>query len=108
MVFFVVNYRGLSSIQKQVRLPPLIQRADEVSDKRNVVRTHWLAQQRHVRFFRSPVSLPVIALHARGNKIFPRIFPRSRNRHHVVNRQRNVSAPAELASMTVATEDILS
>jgi hypothetical protein len=95
-------------VHEQIRLPTLIDRADEMPDERYVVGLHRPAKQPHVRIFRRAVALPVVAFHARRYEIFPCVFAFSRLRDNVINSQTDIGSSAILAAVAITPEDIFS
>jgi len=94
-------------MQKQVWFPSFIQRTDEVSDERHVIRPHGLSAEGHHRFFRCAIPFLVVASDTCANEVFPRVFTSAGNRNDMVDGQREIRATAEQAPMTVAPEDVL-
>ncbi len=60
------------------------------------------------RFFRRAIALAIVAGVAAGDEILPRRAPAARTRQHVIQRQlrSRKRAPAELASIAVAQQNI--
>ena len=59
-----------------------------------------------MRILKRPVSFPVVADNARGDKIFPCILSQIRLRDDMVHGQRCVMAAAILAAMTIPAKDV--
>src|SRR5512143_1243158 len=97
----------MPSVEEKVGLPALVERSDKMPDERDVVRTHRLPAKQHMRLFRSPVPLLVVAVNARAHEIVPCVLPPARNRNDVIHRQREIPPPAELATMAVAAKNVL-
>ena len=81
---------------------------DEVADEGYVVRFHRLPEELHLSIVRRAVSLFIVTLHTRGDKIFPGILPRFCLWEDVIDSEGNIGSTAVLATMTVASEDIFS
>ena len=53
------------------------------------------------------IALPVVAIDARANEVFPRVKAATGSRRDVVHGEGNIRLPAVLTAVTVATQDIL-
>lgn len=94
-------------VHKQIRLPPVVEIADEVTNESDMAWTQRLPDQPHSCFVRGLVSLPVIAAHTGTDKIFPNVLASPRFRNYVVNCYREIAASAVLATMPISPQDIL-
>lgn len=94
-------------VEEEIWFPSFVHPAHEVTDERDVIRSHGPAQQRHVRLLRSSIAFAVVAAHAGTDHVFPGVFAAPRNGDDVVDRQRQVSPSAILAPMPIAPQDIL-
>lgn len=95
-------------MEKQVGFPTFIDRPHKLSDKGHMIGAHWSSPQRHGRFFRRSVPLPVITIDTCAHQVFPRIFTTSGERKNVVKGKCQVASAAKLTSMSVPPKDVLS
>jgi hypothetical protein len=100
------DYSMQKSIHIEKGFPFIINLAHKVFHKSNVRRFRGFFMEHHLSFFGSSVTFLIIAVHACGNKIFPRIIPPFRFRDNVVDSQCNVPSFAILASVHIAPENI--
>jgi hypothetical protein len=93
-------------LHKKVWLPLFIDSSHKMPDESNVV---WPARHRkkfQARFLRRSVALFVVALHAGADKIFPAFVAAAGSWNNVVDSERQISAPAILATVAVAPQNI--
>src|SRR5512144_2052455 len=74
-------------IHEEVRLPALVEMADEVPDERDVIRVHRPAEELHVRLLGEPVALAVVALDASGDEVLPRVLSHAAFRKNMIDGQ---------------------
>jgi hypothetical protein len=89
------------------RLPPVVDGPHEVADERDVVRLHRLAEKLHPCVVGRPVAFIVIALDARRDEIFPRVFTTAGFGNDVIHGEAGVGSAAVLTAVTVAAQDVL-
>jgi hypothetical protein len=74
-----------SSIHKQIGLPSVIDAADKIPYKHDVIGANRLTNEAHLRFAGKPVPLLVVASHARAREILPRFLAAPRFRYNVID-----------------------
>lgn len=94
------------SVEEQVRLPPLIERPHEVTDKRHMIRSHCLSAQRHQRLLGGAVPFLVVTAHACTCQILPSILPSPGNWCDMIDGEWDIAPATILASVAVTTEDV--
>ena len=70
-------------------------------DERDMVWLHRLTVEFHMRLFHRPITLSVITVDARRDKVFPCLFTGAGLRKDVIDSKCEIRAEAILASMTI-------
>src|SRR5690349_8442475 len=95
------------SPHKQIRLPVLIDTADELAEERYVVWADGTAGQLHLRFFGCLTSLHVIAAQACRDEVLPCVLAAAAFWNDVIDGERHASCAAVLAFVSIAAKNIL-
>jgi hypothetical protein len=94
-------------VHKQIRLPPVVDRTNEMSNKHYVVRPNRFSHELHACFRGSTISFSVVAGYARTDQVLPRVGSSTSFRYNVVYREGFIGSSAVLAAMIVASQDVL-
>ncbi len=110
MIFFFGIARRIYEIillHKKVWLPLFVDPPDKVSDESHMVRPAWYREELHPCLFRSPIPLLIVASHTRAYEILPCLLSAARPGDNMIHGQRKITAPAILAMVSIASQNIL-
>ena len=94
-------------MHKQIRLPVLIDAADELAEERHVVRAYGPAKEFHLGLVGRLTALHVIAPEARAHEVFPRVLAAAALRNDVIDGERDARRATILALVSITSKNIL-